>query len=158
MSEKRFSIPVMLAAVILTAFFTAIASRWYFINQKADGYKSQLTARVLSNDGMHLTIQGDITNNKGTNGTYVVKYNSGVTVYDSSGNEIAFSDLQPDSHISIYYMWSIPRYVFPHTEWRDLFALEESQNIPDVLAIARLEDGESGKPIDFFDPSLTATP
>ena len=48
MSEKRFSIPVMLAAVILTAFFTAIASRWYFINQKADGYKSQLTVCIPS--------------------------------------------------------------------------------------------------------------
>ena len=94
-------------------------------------------------------------NPKGQNGTYVVKYHTGLTVYDSARNEINFSDLQPGSPISVYYHWNIPKYVSPRTEFDELFALEESQQIPDVSAIALLGDDESAKSIDFFNTNLT---
>lgn len=85
----------------------------------------------------------------------MVKYHTGLTVYDSARNEINFSDLQPGSPISVYYHWNIPKYVSPRTEFDELFALEESQQIPDVSAIALLGDDESAKSIDFFNTNLT---
>ena len=78
----------------------------------------------------------------------MVKYHTGLTVYDSARNEINFSDLQPGSPISVYYHWNIPKF-------DELFALEESQQIPDVSAIALLGDDESAKSIDFFNTNLT---
>lgn len=157
MDKKRVSIPVLLFAVICTALCTVIASRWYFMNQHGDRYNTQLAGTVVSNDGSQLTIKGQVTNPKGRNGTYAVKYHSGLTVYDAARNEIAFSDLQPGSPISVYYQWNLPKYVSPRTEFNELLALEESQEIPGVLAISLLEDGESGKSLDFFEPDL-ATP
>ena len=80
------------------------------------GYRTQLAGEVVSNDGRQLTIKGQVTNPKGQNGTYVVKYHTGLTVYDSARNEINFSDLQPGSPISVYYHWNIPKYVSPRTD------------------------------------------
>ena len=124
-------------------------------HEPAWGWVQNPAGTVVSNDGSQLTIKGQVTNPKGRNGTYAVKYHSGLTVYDAARNEIAFSDLQPGSPISVYYQWNIPKYVSPRTEFNELLALEESQEIPGVLAIALLEDGESGKSLDFFEPGLT---
>lgn len=154
MHKKRVSVPALAVIVILTAICTAFVSQRYFVNQKESGYKTQLGAKVVSIDGDQLTIKGDVTNPKGRNGTYVVKYDSGQTLYDSAGNEIALSDLQPGNRISIYYNWSIPKYVSPHTEFEELFSLEEDQRIPDVMAIAQLEEDEHGKDLRFFEPGL----
>ena len=155
MDKKRVSIPVLLFSIICTALCTVIASQWYFIKQDGDKYRTQLAGEVVSNDGRQLTIKGQVTNPKGQNGTYVVKYHTGLTVYDSARNEINFSDLQPGSPISVYYHWNIPKYVSPRTEFDELFALEESQQIPDVSAIALLGDDESAKSIDCFNTNLT---
>lgn len=154
MREKRISIPVLVVIVVLTAICTAAVSQWYFVNQKGSGYNTQLVAKVVSIDGNQLTIKGDVTNRKGQNGTYIVNYHSGLTLYDPAGDEITLSDLQPEDRISVYYNWNIPKYVSPHTKFEELFSLEENQRIPDVMAIAQLGEDEHGKDIRFFEPGL----
>ncbi|CUX35278.1 hypothetical protein BN3590_00942 [Clostridium sp. C105KSO15] len=154
MKQKRVSIPILLLAIVCTAMCSIFATQWYFLNQKGIPYKVTINARVVSNEGTKLAIQGIVTNTKGRNGNYIVKYHPGVTIYDSQRNEIAFSDLEPESCITVYYILKIPKYITPQTNIDDYFALEENQEIPNVLAIARLNNDELPKGVDFFDPSI----
>ncbi len=157
MKQKRISIPILLFAIVCSAMCSIFISRWYFLNQKGMGYKLTLAAKVISNDGTQLVVQGDVTNTKGTNGNYIIKNSSGVIICDSQRNEIAFSDLKPENPITVYYYWKIPKYVSPQTDFNDNFALEENQVIPDVLAIAQLNNNELSKGIEFFEPSIISS-
>ena len=151
MKDKRRFIPVLVLAVVLTAFCTAAISRWYLLRRKGDTYNSILLGKVVSNDGRKLVFQGNITNPKGQNGQYVITYSPGIPVYDSRKNEISFSDLKPVDRISVYRQWSIPKYGLPRTNMDDYSALEENQEIPEVMAIALIGDNETAKGLEFFE-------
>lgn len=155
--QKRISIPILLFAIVCIAICSIFVSRWYFLNQKGIPYKVTINAKVVSNDGKQLAVKGIATNLKGRDGNYIVECHPEVTIYDSQRNEIAFSDLEPESRITIYYNLKIPKYVTPHTDIDNYFLLEENQVIPNVLAIARLDNDELPKGVDFFDPSVISS-
>jgi len=154
MKQKKVSLPIFLIVIICTVICSVYATYFYLFNQPGAEYKATLAAVVLSNDGTQLTIKGESTNLKGTSGSYVVKFDKDLAIYDSNKNAISFSDLEGGSLLTIYYKWKIPQYANVNTNFEDFFKLEENQVIPDVLAIALSREGtESG--IDFFDSVLT---
>lgn len=153
----RVTLPALIAAVLCTAVCVAIVSQWYFRNQKGQQYQMTLVGKVVSNGNGQLQIAGDVTNPKGRNESYYIRNASNLAIYDTKKQKLSFDDLQPGDPVSVFYSWNIPKYVTPDTTWEDNFSLEKDEVIPGVIAVARLDSGQSGVDINFFTEKQLST-